>query len=83
MQEMSQKLTFFSSFVKKFFPDLTLPQLRFLQIRLGQIRCLLKDDFAQITVCFVYKVTKPLQECMTEMPKQTKFYETALADRNN
>ena len=32
---------------------------------------------------FVYEVTKPLQECMTEMPKQTKFYETALADRNN
>ena len=81
MQEMSQKLTFFSSFVKKFFPDLTLPQLRFLQIRLGQIRCLLilhKSLFV-----FVYEVTKPLQECMTEMPKQTKFYETALADRNN
>ena len=64
MQEMSQKLTFFSSFVKKFFPDLTLPQLRFLHIRLGQITikfsscnfcrllCLLKVDFAQITVCF-------------------------------
>ena len=48
MQEMSQKLTFFSSFVKEFFPDLTLPQLRFLQIRLGQITI----KFTSCNFCF-------------------------------